>query len=321
MSGFNYSKELKLPILVPSISTTSFTSVTYTSISSGGTITSDGGAHVTARGVCWSTNQNPFVTDNKTTDGIGTGTFTSSITGLTPGVTYYVRAYATNSAGTSYGNQIILSIPSTNNGDTVIDIDGNVYQTVVIGTQVWMEENLKTTKYRNGDSIPNVIDPSNWESLTTGAYCWYNNDASYKSIYGALYNGFVLNDSRNIAPVGWHLPSDDEWKTLEKFLGMNSWDLDNEIWRYSGDVGMKIKSISGWANNSNGDNSSGFNALPGSFRQSYGGFDTIGYYEQFWSSTIVGSDAWIRYVTSGLNAICRPLVNLKYGYSIRCIKD
>lgn len=107
---------------------------------------------------------------------------------------------------------------NNNNGSTVKDIDGNVYHTIVIGTQTWMLENLKTTKYSNGDPIPNITDSLTWVSLETGAYCNYNNDENNSVIYGRLYNWYSVNDSRKLAPVGWHVPNDSEWRTLTDFL-------------------------------------------------------------------------------------------------------
>ena len=127
--------------------------------------------------------------NTKTTDGTGTGSFTSSITGLSAGTTYYLRAYATNSAGTAYGSQGSFATTNSIVYGSVSDIDGNTYSTVTIGTQVWMAENLKTTKYKDGTAIPNVTASASWAALTTDAYSWYNNDATtYKSTYGALYN-------------------------------------------------------------------------------------------------------------------------------------
>ena len=156
--------------------------------------------------------------NSKTTDGSGTGTFTSSITGLTAGTTYYVRAYATNSAGTGYGNDISFTTQQGGVGN-VTDDDGNVYHSVTIGTQVWMVENLKTTKYNDGTSIPLVTDATDWHNLLTPGYCWNNNDeATYKATYGALYNWYTVNTG-NLCPTGWHVPGDAEWTTLTTYLG------------------------------------------------------------------------------------------------------
>jgi uncharacterized protein (TIGR02145 family) len=213
------------PASLATLTTTTVSSITSTTASSGGNISNDGGGAVTARGVCWSTSQNPTIAlTTKTLDGTGTGTFTSSITGLSPSSVYYVRAYATNSAGTSYGNQQTMTTTTTifNPNLTygaVNDIDGNTYKTIVIGTQTWMAENLKTTKYRNGDTIPTNLTNAAWSDATTGAYAIYNNDAANNTIYGKLYNWYAVTDSRNICPVGWHVPSDSEWTTLVNYLG------------------------------------------------------------------------------------------------------
>jgi hypothetical protein len=204
------------PNLVPVLATADITEITETTAKCGGNISSDGGDTIIARGVCWSTNPTPTVADNKTTDGAGAGGFASFIIDLTASTTYYVRAYATNSAATGYGNEVSFA---TLFPGAVVDIDGNAYHTVTIGNQVWMVENLKVTHYRNGDAIPNVTDGTAWLDLTTGAYCEYDNDVNNVATYGRLYNWYSVNDSRNIAPAGCHVPSDDDWQTLVDYLG------------------------------------------------------------------------------------------------------
>src|SRR5258706_116845 len=177
--------------MLPELLTSVVTDISYKTAISGGNITSDGRASIASRGVCWSVNPNPTISDSKTIDGGGTGTFVSNITGLTSGTTYHLRAYATNSVGTAYGNEVVFtSIPIS-----ITDIDGNVYHTVIIGDQVWLTENLKTTKYRNGDLISNVSGDSEWANLATGAFSFYSNNSSNNSVYGNLYNWFAVTDN------------------------------------------------------------------------------------------------------------------------------
>jgi len=176
-----------------------------------GIITSNGGAAVTASGVCWSETQNPVVTDHHTEDGTTSGEFLSSITGLTENTTYYVKAYATTSFGTAYGNEESFTTPSVFEG-TITDIEGNVYNLVAIGTQTWMKENLKTTRYRNGDLIgtttPATLDIS---GESTPKYQWaYAGNESNVITYGRLYSWHAVADSRNVCPTGWHVPTDVE---------------------------------------------------------------------------------------------------------------
>ncbi len=244
---------------LPTLTTSAPTSITYTTAVGGGNISSDGGAPITARGVCWSLTPNPTISNNKSVAGIatGTGTFTSSISGLNINTTYYVKAYATNSSGTAYGEQQVFNSKPYDNL-TVTDIDGNLYHTVTIGNQTWMAENLKTTRYRNGDAITNITDNYQWINANAGAYCWYDNDILNGVIYGALYNYFAVNDSRKIAPAGWHIPSKEEWLTLINFLGGES---------VAGGK-MKTTGTNYWLSpNEGASNLSGFNALPGGYRQ------------------------------------------------------
>lgn len=491
------------------ITTTAVSNITGNTALSGGNVISDGGAKITARGVCWSTLPNPTIADNKTIDGVGIGGFTSNISGLNSGATYYIRAYATNSNGTAYGNEIIIIQPdpvawfpfdgntndSTGNGNNgvnysaisttdrfgnankayyfngngstyikipqiswnsigygdfsisvwakpedfgnhrmilndnttdnfqlnfnagggtiqmylnhdysnynsnnynfipsewyfitvtrnngikkyyingqeygsfnqntsiaissyleiggrsngsqhpfigsidelkiyrralntteitsnylygkVLDIDGNVYDTIHIGTQVWLKQNLKTTHYNNGTAIAYPgTDNTAWQNNITGSYAWYNNDeATYKNTYGALYNWYAVNTG-NLCPTGWHVPTDAEWLTLTSYLGGD------------GISGGKLKEtgLTHWISPNNyATNSSGFTALPGGKRSASGTYGFIGEGGFWWSSTedySVFSWGIVIYNNSG----DAPRVSLgkPSGLSVRCLKD
>jgi uncharacterized protein (TIGR02145 family) len=309
----------------PVLTTSTVSVITQTTAQCGGTITSDGGATVTARGVCWSINQTPTLADSKTTDGLGTGIFTSSITNLSANTTYFVRAYATNSAGTAYGSP--KSFTTISSASTVVDIDGNEYQTISIGNQVWMAENLKVTHYRNGDAIPNVTDGDSWTFQRNGAYCEYNNDVNSVAIYGRLYNWHVVADSRHIAPVGWHVPTDEEWKQLEMFLGMSRSEADTTGWRGAKifNVGGKLKETgtAHWISpNEGATNESGFTALAGGLRNSIGHFNSVGTYAYFWSATESYShSAWSRILNYNYSEVNRYSSDKESGLSLRCVKD
>jgi uncharacterized protein (TIGR02145 family) len=196
---------------------------------------------------------------------------------------------------------------------TVRDKDGNIYKTVTIGSQVWMAENLRSTKFRNGDPVPNVSANASWSVLKSGAYCLYNNDAANKSVYGTLYNWFVVTDPRNIAPAGWHIPSDEEWTALTNFLQGNS------------QAGGKLKETgtSHWSDpNSGAINSTGFTALPGGYRAKDGVFKNLSLCGTWWATTeYTQSVAWYRYVDYGTGNIYRVSIYKACGLSIRCIKD
>lgn len=207
---------------------------------------------------------------------------------------------------------------STSTAGSVKDIDGNVYKTVKIGNQVWMAENLKVIHYRNGDAIPNRTDDDEWDS-STGGYSSYDNDETNFGIYGGLYNWFAVNDSRKIAPEGWHVPTDAEWQELVEYLGGNML------------AGGKMKStgiIEGgdglWrGSNENDSNESGFSALPGGYRYSHGVFDGIGSNAYFWSGTESrGGNAWHRYLYYGKTNVYRDDSDWRQaGYSVRCVAD
>ena len=313
---------LKACLTPPVIVTAAVSEITQTTAQCGGTITSDGGATVTARGVCWSTDPAPTLANSNTSDGIGTGSFTSSIIGLTASTLYYVRAYATNSVGTGYGDTQLFTTASSSN--TVTDIDGNVYQTVTIGTQVWMAENLKATHYRNGDAIPIVTDGATWIGLTTGAYCHYGNDMNNVATYGRLYNWHAVVDSRSIAPPGWHVASDAEWKQLEMYLGMSQTGADQTGWRGT-DEGGKLKETgtTHWLSpNAGATNESGFSGLPGGYRYLGGQYYDVGSHAVYWSSTEAGSGfAWCRNLSNASSGVHRYDGGKEDGFSVRCVKD
>lgn len=302
------SCEKENPVALPEISTSPLTDITSTSAISGGSVISDGGSSISARGVCWDKNQNPTLSAKFSEDGEGPGNYSSSLTGLINGTYYYVRAYATNNAGTAYGNEFLMITP-------VSDLDGNIYKTVIIGTQVWMAENLRTTKLNNNTSIPMVNENSSWSALSTPAYCLYNNDDYYnKQNYGSLYNWFTINTGK-LCPEGWHVPSEAEWTTLTDYLG--------GVYVASG----KLKEEGGahWTSpNTGASDDFGFSARPGGYRTglSAASFRTKGYYGWWWVSTESDpNSARARLMTYDASEIAMGSGLKKNGYSVRCVKD
>jgi uncharacterized protein (TIGR02145 family) len=259
------------PDPVPVLTTDAITVITQTTATVNSNVESDGGAQLKSMGVCWSTTETPTIKDSKSTDPLGTGSYVSSLTDLTANTKYYVRAYATNGAGTTtYGNEKSFNTlkPFPENGSIVKDIDNNIYHTIIIGNQAWLVENLKSSKYRNGDVILNFTDTAKWawQNKTTGAYSNYNNDTTISKIYGKLYNWYAVNEARGFCPVGWHVPSDVEWKELIDFLGGETI------------AGNKLleSGTSHWrAPNTGATNTSGFTALPAGYREIDGFFPII----------------------------------------------
>jgi len=198
---------------------------------------------------------------------------------------------------------------------TMTDQDGNTYKTIKIGTQIWMAENLRTTKYNDGTAITLVTNNTLWGKLNTEAYCNYNNTTNTDTIatYGRLYNWYAVNTGK-IAPKGWHVPTDSEWTNLTTFLGSDSL------------VGVKLKEtgIKHWRtpNNTCADNSSGFTAIPGGFHHNYGAFINIGYYGNWWSTTEVDTGyAWIRVMGFSSSSVFRDGGSKHTGFSLRCLRD
>jgi len=253
LSGTGYGEVKFFETIQPkSIASTLVCSSSPTSATVGGIITSDfSEAAITERGVYWGTSQDTTSLNNKIIIGSGSGIYSTVISGLIPNSVYYVRAYVVGPGGISYGDVVSF----TSYGDNSIrDIDGNYYNTVVIGSQVWMKENLKVTKFSDGSPINKVTDPKLWfTSLSSPVYVEVDDSYTnpYHTNYGNYYNSFTVSDSRSICPAGWHVPSDAEWLTLETYLG--------------GDAvaGGKLKSVGGWTNpNTGATNESGFTAYP-----------------------------------------------------------
>ena len=273
------------------------------------------------RGVVWSTSPGSTVTlSTKTIDGTGLGSFTSNLTGLVANTTYYARAYATNSSGTGYGQELNF-VAKKDSGcigtQTVKDIDGNIYKTVQIGTQCWLQSNLKVSKYRNGDAIPIGLSDDTWFKTTSGAYAIYDNNNGNDAIYGKLYNRHAVKDVRGLCPTGWHVPSDAGWDILITYLGG------------VGVAGGKMKSVGTtyWNSpNTGATNESGFSVLPGGYRHFNGSFDGIRTTAFFSCATKSGYDcAWVHVLFNDDGNVYRygngNLSHESVGASVRCLRD
>jgi uncharacterized protein (TIGR02145 family) len=378
-AGSGYGGEVKfttassVPVLISSF----VSDITSNSATCGNIIMSDGGSHIINVGLCWDTIPGPTIATSKTIDSLQGNVFLSHLSGLKSNMTYFVRAYATNSVGIAYGEEktiktiilaetkpskkIILNVrnptpsrtsrtvskvkesvspspkvrPITNipsKAKNLIDsslmvhfsdIDGNVYYSVTIGNQEWMKENLKVTRYRDGTPIPYISDNKEWTSLTTGGFCWYNNNrANSDSALGALYNWYAVIDPRNLCPEGWHVATDADWKTLEIFLGMTPNQADGTVKRSPGKA-LDLKNTTGWIKQGNGTNSTAFSALAAGFRfASNGQFSNLGLDGCWWTATEDKAGlVWLRNMYYNLTDIYRISDKKNSGFSVRCVKD
>ncbi len=209
-------------------------------------------------------------------------------------------------------------------GDSVKDIDGNIYRTVIIGNYEWMAVNLKTTTYNDGTKIPNITDSIVWTGLTTGAYCCYRNDESNAKTYGALYNWYAVNTGR-LCPDGWRVPSDEEWKNLEGSVD-SRYGVGDPVWDKSAgrgvDVGERLKTRSGWSFQGSGTDDAGFSALPGGERCSHGRYFIMGRSGFWWSSSEYDSKGvWYRNIIYGVEDVNRLIHPKWMGFSVRCLRD
>lgn len=305
---------------IPEVTTSEITYISGTSATIVAKLISEGSGPITTFGVCWSTNQNPVFNEHQTIANQGTTDFTALVEELSPNTTYFARAFAINSAGIGYGNTVTFTTLK-NNGPIVFntlleygsltDADGNSYKTILIGTQTWMAENLKTTIFNDGSPIPEVTSNTEWSSLVTPAYCWYNNNKSdFFEAYGALYNGYAINTGK-LCPTGWHVPEDDELVTFTLYQGFN------EDGPYAGRI--KEAGTAHWRSpNKGATNESGLTAMPGGARGENGHFDNLGNHGYYWKSgsgnafeIFFWSDVFLPNVGPPINS----------GMSVRCIKD
>lgn len=214
---------------------------------------------------------------------------------------------------------------SSKSDNTVKDKDGNVYHTIKIGNQIWMVENLKTTKYNDGTAIPLIADNTAWSHLSTPGYCWYNNNKiAYKNSYGALYNWYTINTGK-LAPIGWHVATLTDWENLEKYIKTK---LEK-----SGSTAKALASTTNWTNDtipgSIGyellkNNNSGFTAIPGGYRGNHGGFHDFGSTGSWWpfneESGMVG--AWyLSLYSKSAGHLCKYCTYRRSGFSVRCVKN
>jgi len=254
-NSITYSNEFQININgIPNLTTIVATSITANSALSGGVVVNDGGLTISSRGVVWSINPNPTIDLlTKTSDGNGLGTFSSNLTNLLPNTTYYLRAYATNTLGTGYGNEVNFSTPD--------------FSSVTICNQTWMTRNLDVSRFRNGDEIPYI--PGAWNPTYSGpAWCYYNDDSTLGQTYGKLYNWYAITDPRGIAPLGWHIPDLSEWKKLIKCLDFNadtslSGVVGGQIMSNTAGSKLKETETSHWlSQNIDATNTTGFSAIP-----------------------------------------------------------
>lgn len=311
--------------LKPLVTTANASQVTTNAAVLGGTVTNDGGAPIFERGVCYGTINNPTISNAVVAGGVGKGFFVTKLSALSPNTIYYIKAYAINCKGIAYGNQISFVTQNGNPGGggggggnnpscaTVKDIDNNIYCTVKIGNQVWMKENLRTTHFRDGSPIPNISDKSLWKYLSNSAWCDSNNNATYGNLYGHLYNWYAATDARNIAPAGWHLPTEADWNTLITYLG--GYNV----------AGKSLKATTSWNAGDTSTNSSGFSALSAVKLNAIAAiFEGSGSLASFWSSGTNPADssvAWMRQLVAGDKRVKKLTLKKTDGIALRCVKD
>lgn len=292
---------------VPVVVTKTVEGVTQNDALVKGSVSTDGGEIVTARGICWSTSPEPTIDKSKILSGEGLGDFTGSLEDLVPGMKYYTRAFAVNNVGTAYGNELVFST------EELADIDGNKYTTIDIGGQIWTEDNMKTTRFNDGTVIPLVPPTNEWLTTTTPGYTWYDGDAdAYGETYGALYNWYAVATGK-LCPDGWHVPSDEEMASLTDYLGGQNV------------AGGKLKEAgtTHWKSpNTGATDEVGFTGLPGGYKSPDGIYEYLGEYGNYCTATDSSAiEAYRWYLSFEHKRVFKAASPKNYCFSVRCVKD
>lgn len=285
-----------------------------------GRIHRDGGSSVTERGLVWSLNPNPTLADNRNIHGKGTGRFRSLMEDLLPDQIYFARAYAINATGTAYGEELQFR---TRQG-TVTDIDGNVYYTQTIGEDIWMAENLRVTRYKNGDPIQTGLNGEDWEFTLDGAYSIFphshiyllDSEAEVAEAYGLLYNWFAVNDPRGVCPEGWRVSNNDDWERLIQLVGDQNDDGKLKSRRVDPDPHPR------WESPNVATDLSGWSGLPGGRRLWDGRYVGFGSHGHWHSATERDSyHSFSKILFHASEVVFRNYNSKLQGSSIRCVRD
>lgn len=329
--------------VLPYLITTSLSGISQNSAVGGGRILSDGGAPITSKGVCWSTSRNPTLVHSNATAGGSTAAFSTSLSALSPGTWYYVRAFATNSAGTAYGAERMFhtlpaSLPFTCGTDSVQDRSGFKYATVLLGSQCFTTSHLRTLVYTNGDSIPMITDSLQWKNTTSGAWSAYQNNMQYEQVYGKLYNYYAIADPRKLCPLGWHVPTNAELTTLINHTVSRGYPNTSSNVNGAGSALKSCRQISsplGGTCNTNihpywnshathrGTNALGLSILPAGARSGDDGqFTSLTGYCLLLSSTLSTTNlVQGQYFRNSTGNISPATGTKPWGGSVRCVKD
>jgi uncharacterized protein (TIGR02145 family) len=331
--GTSYGNEIIYVFVGPPVvQTEGITEITNITAIYTGNLVSDGGAPVSAMGFCWSTSPDPIASDNFILVEHGTGSFECDITGLKANTTYYARAFATNSKGTSYGEETEFTTLPLEYDMIEDERDGQTYWTVKIGNQWWMAENLNA-----GILTESIADSTGHSDVSDNGiiekYC-YENNPEYCELYGGLYDWnemmqYNFSDwgqigtTQGVCPAGWHLPTDNEWKTLEINLGMSPGEADKVDFRGTNEADkLKETGYNHWYPNAGATDEVGFTALPAGIRLIDGEFDANILVTTFWTSTGIDSGgSWYRHLVAEDPRILRGVGANDEGFSVRCVKD